>query len=69
MLWCGFWPVCLDIFISVMIFERMPRLLYLDAHNGVPMLTAGLKVSAEDSYVYLDVSSDSRINEKVIGSE
>lgn len=52
-----------------MIFERMPRLLYLDAHNGVPMLTAGLKVSAEDSYVYLDVSSDSRINEKVIGSE
>lgn len=56
----------------VFILEDMVKhrpALNLDAQNGVSMLTAVLKVSAEDNYVYLDVSPDNRINEKVISSE
>lgn len=43
--------------------------LNLDAHNGATLLTAVLKVSAEDNYVYLDVSGDSRLNAKVVESD
>lgn len=43
--------------------------LSLNAHNGDSMLTAVLEVSLEGNYVYLDVSGDNRINEKVLQSE
>jgi c-di-GMP-binding flagellar brake protein YcgR len=43
--------------------------LNLDAHNGSSLLTAVLKVDAEDGVVYLDVSGDNRINEKVVTSD
>lgn len=43
--------------------------LSMDAHNGASLLTAVLEVNPEENYVFLDVSGDSRINERVLESE
>jgi len=42
--------------------------LSLDARNGTTLLTAVLGVDADDDCVYLDVSGDNRVNEKVVDS-
>lgn len=38
----------------------------LDAPGGVSFLTSVLEVSLEDNYVYLDISPDERINNKIV---
>lgn len=43
--------------------------LSLDAPNGVTVLTSVLEVNSAQDYVYLDVSPDSRINDKVVESK
>lgn len=56
------------VFILEDLVKRRPA-ISLDAPNGVALLTAVLEVNSEDDYVYLDVSPDDRINEKVINSK
>lgn len=43
--------------------------IVLDARDGVSLLTSVLGVSLEESCVYLDISPDDRVNDKVIKSK
>ncbi|TAJ76323.1 MAG: flagellar brake protein [Gallionellaceae bacterium] len=56
----------------IFILEDMAKhrtALNLDTREGVSLVTAVLELSADGSYIYLDISPDDRINDKITDSK